>query len=340
MRTTSNSPRGGAQRKAPRTFERATARPEGGGLALLLFLTGLAVGAGGFAMALADRISPEAEWIALQVLRLGVAPGVVIACGATMASIGLVGLSVARSRGRARAIQEDQGLIEQLSEDLVAMRGSLSRLQLEFAGLQELCRNLLETGQDQVVRFQELSASMGGNTGDAMFRLAASLDQLGARFEQRIQEQTEAHRGGFAQLERLLDETAEGLRQELAGQGAQAYAQPAPSAPSAPIEAPAFEPELHTEPAPAFEPEAAYEEPTPEPPAPPVAEPEDASLGLLDHLDDFGGFHEEPPAVEDDEPASLARGPASHARGNEESLDDVSLQQALEKVRQRKEEGF
>jgi len=163
-------------------------RVRGGGYATLLFLGGLGLVVGGGGMATADHFSWQLVKIRHMVEPYGVQ-------GASLAMIGIVVIgmsfvaraavkasaSVARSAAVNSGGKEIAMLADQVAANLAGVKRSISRLS-------EGVSSLLTT-QNQVL--QQLAHNGGeGQTPDqrdGLFRLAASLDKLGAQMDERLQ---------------------------------------------------------------------------------------------------------------------------------------------------------
>lgn len=183
-----------------------------GGLTGLLFWTGgLAATGLGVALALGERIAPEVGWIGTQFARSGVSAGPIIACG-TLA-IGFAWTTrLQRRHGAMVARSLDQGLVlSKLAQDFSGLRENIARVQLEFAQVQQTNRTLLNLSREQAA-----AAAQSEPTKDAMFRLAASMDQLGARLETRVRTQFDNLEKRVAEFDKRLEETSMIQRSELA----------------------------------------------------------------------------------------------------------------------------
>lgn len=183
-----------------------------GGITGLLFWTGgLAATGLGLALALGDRVAPEVGWISTQMARSGVSAGPVIACG-TLA-LGFAWITrLQRRHGAMVARSLDQGLVlSKLAQDFSGLRENIARVQLEFAQVQQTNRTLLNLSREQAA-----AAAQSEPTKDAMFRLAASMDQLGARLETRVRTQFDSLEKRVAEVDRRLEETSMIQRSELA----------------------------------------------------------------------------------------------------------------------------
>src|SRR5437867_3554200 len=144
----------------------------------------LAAGAGlmlvAAALVVAPSLSSGSGWIARSLARHGIAGGTV-ALGGLM----LLGLyDIARSHRRLSSasdadVQPARARVEGLAGALAEANGGIQEIRVEIVHL-----------KDAVRAVRERSAETGGDgQQDAMFRLAASLDQLGARIEQRLKAQ-------------------------------------------------------------------------------------------------------------------------------------------------------
>lgn len=183
-----------------------------GGLTGLLFWTGgLAATGLGVALALGERLTPEVGWIGTQFARSGISAGPVIACG-TLA-LGFAWITrLQRRHGSMVARSLDQGLVlSKLAQDFSGLRENIARVQLEFAQVQQTNRTLLNLSREQAA-----AAAQSEPTKDAMFRLAASMDQLGARLETRVRTQFDSLEKRVADFDKRLEETSMIQRSELA----------------------------------------------------------------------------------------------------------------------------
>lgn len=182
-----------------------------GGLTALLFWAGGVVATGlGIALALGERITPEVGWVSTQFARSGVDAGPVIACG-TLAFGGAWITRMLRRHGTQLARTLDQGLmLSKLAKDLSGLRENIARVQLEFAEVQQTNRTLLNLSREQAA-----AAAQNEPTKDAMFRLAASMDQLGARLETRVHTLFDSLEQRVGALDKRLEETSQIHRSEL-----------------------------------------------------------------------------------------------------------------------------
>jgi hypothetical protein len=265
----------------------------------VLILFGLLCIVGGAALSILPRFSWKAEQVLSGFDHLGIHGGAVAIGGMVLVGLGLVRRQLGNQGGPGASY--DDLLFEQVAADIVLTRGGLERLQDLTSDMQSELSNLSREVSRLASQPAPQPVVTGGNE-DALFGLAASLDKLGARLEQRLKAQHDALQTNLEQMSESLMNTRSELEASYASQlaSAQALAQ-----------APAQAPEQAPAPAPA---EVAYSQPqevraTVEDP---VAEA--SSLGLLDSLDDFGT----PPALPQ-------RAPESATTLDPDALDELRV---------------
>lgn len=138
-------------------------------------------------------IPPQAD-VLQRVQSHGLTPGLLLACAGVMFASHLASRWVGRHLAALGDRAEQDFALEQIAADLAQTRSSLQELRVEFVYLKESVSVL---GRDLPVQIGEASEN---STRDAMYRLAASLDQLGARLEQRIRSQQGALEEGLQDL--------------------------------------------------------------------------------------------------------------------------------------------
>ena len=230
---------------------------------------------------------------------------------ATLAVAGLMVLAFGRVR-RAQVQQarhatgHDDGLLEQVAAAQVHARQSLDRLArahtelVESLGLVQDRLQALAHGQQalgeqqQALAAQQQAPSDGSEAQEAIFRLAASLDQLGARVEQRMQTQFETFQEGLEQVGEEIVAAQGDLRSlfeqlpgsVVSGEAADPFSEPLPAGEppaEAPVEVPIEAPAV-TAVEPPVETVSQVEEPAA---AMPSTDPEPvSSLGVLDEIPD------------------------------------------------------
>ena len=181
----------------------------GGLTGLTLWIGGVSALGLGTAMALGGSISPEVGWIATKLSRSGVSAGPVLACGAVVLGLAWVTRLQRRQNRRLGAVLGQSVTLGKLSTDFSGLRGNLSRVQLEFAEVLQTNRAILNVSR------QQLAATEGEPQNDAMFRLAASMDQLGARLETRVRALFDSLEKRVVGIDARLDETAQIQRAEF-----------------------------------------------------------------------------------------------------------------------------
>jgi hypothetical protein len=228
-----------------------------GAAAFLLVGSAFALWGAAAAAVLMPRSMPEFAWIFKHAAKHGLTVGPLALCGMCLWGLALVVRTVARTRGDEQADESKERLrFDQLSGALTLVRDRVESSQALIARVQEIAQSALEIAQS------EQSNAAAQNRQDAIFRLAASLDQVGAHLDQRLQAQQAA-------VENMLQETTKSLvatRDEIK----QLASSRASSAPSNEIVGRAIDMKrsssLRSTGADAFE----------------------TSLGVLDTLDDFG----------------------------------------------------
>lgn len=180
-----------------------------GGWTWILAFVGLSLlGAGGF-LALAPRFGPEATWVAQSLSQAGVQAGTVVVGGVVLLGLAIV------CAGQSRLVRGAHSL-PRISRDLGELRKGQKRLadrfgtlHLEMSVLQEANKTLLRAAQDQS------AVQAAGMQVDATFRLAASMDQLGARLEGRLEDQRSDLENRLGDLNGSVRETRAHVEQWL-----------------------------------------------------------------------------------------------------------------------------
>jgi hypothetical protein len=173
----------------------------------LFWLGAWIAGAGGALCAFGPQVLPaQAEFFA-RVAARGITPGALWCAAALMGSLAML----ARALGRNLEVlgqEDDQSLlIEQVAMDLAQTRSSMQELRVEFVYLKDHVTNM---GRDLPTQIASANES---TTRDAMYRLAASLDQVGARLEQRIRTQHGTLEGTLQELQQSLQSTCDQVAQ-------------------------------------------------------------------------------------------------------------------------------
>jgi hypothetical protein len=284
----------------------------------LLFLMGLGATLAGMALVAAPKLSSQADEIMTGFDHLGVHGGALVMGGLVLLGIAMVLRQVTQVAAFASQSSEDTSLLESVAADVLQVGSVIEGVQASLKGLAGELGGLgsaIAAVGEQVAAARPGSDSLGSE--DAIFRLAASLDKVGAKIEERLKTQFGDLTERLGKLEAAVAETAKRLERSQAPAPAMPaapaprpapypaaalhqtahYAQPQPAAPGGyPMhpQAPAQygHPGVHPGAHPGVHPGA--QRPGPalqmQPPPPPQAyAPENPkSLGLLDHLDDNG----------------------------------------------------
>ncbi len=248
--------------------------PTGGGLGSAV---GVLLVVCGIALAALPTLVPQYAWAVNSAAKYGATAGLLALGGLVLIGLGRVVRHVNRS---AAAIEqtntEDMEMLEHLVLDFTKMRDGVQELRQELLQLREASTTILQT----TVGLSEAQSSEGRQ--DAIFRMAASLDQVGARIEHRLGTQSTALQDTLTELSNSISATHK-LVTELAS---------APPRHSSSHE-PGYESRVESRG------RAPHRSPEPPLPAPEsdldvwveLDNDEPRSLGLLDTLDDQGQAH-------------------------------------------------
>jgi hypothetical protein len=166
----------------------------------------------GVALVVLPTVLPQHAWIVRSLADRGVTSLPIAIGGVLMCGIAFAG----RSRGEVtpHLVDPDRGTrtaLDTLSQQIAQLGDTLQGIRIEFVYLKDAL-------QSQIDRVEASRSS--DNAGDAVYRLAASLDQVGMRIEERVatthREVAESVKTVVATLEKLREDTA-GLREESAG---------------------------------------------------------------------------------------------------------------------------
>lgn len=173
--------------------------------AVVLVIAGCLALALGAAEASLGVIAPELVWMTESLERLGITSGVALGVGTSLLGLGLVARAVALTHRALLGVVRRSGVFAQLAEGHEEMRDSLGRVHFALRVLHESTRGLLEVAHEQSLRRESTEHE------DAVYHLAASLDQLGARLEERLGSQ----QSGFEQRLCTLDAAVEDMRRRI-----------------------------------------------------------------------------------------------------------------------------
>lgn len=290
----------------------------GGGSAtgLALLVLGCAVLAFAGALASIATLAPAYLWLPESMTRLGIQSGSLLATGSVLAAAGLCLRAISAKEASLQSAIRHAGSSNVLVECQEELREGLNKVHFALRVLQESTKGLLEVAHEQSLKRES------GNHEDAVFHLAASLDQLGVRLEDRLESQGSGLERRLGSLDDTLEETRRLLVQWLEQSARQREAQERAQAPTEhePVHEShssrarrsegrrrtqeeeelevlvTFEDELEHAPPVEHEPRKEKR------PAPKPAQGPKPPLGVLDDLDDFGA--NVGPGVQADEPAN------------------------------------
>ena len=183
--------------------------------ASLLFLIGLATTLMGLAMALGPKLSWKSS---IRSWRAGTSS----ACTAgrwwraawCILGIGLVLRQVSQVSAMAAQASEDTSLLESVAADVLQVGSVIEGVQASIKGVSGEISGLhsaIAAVGEQAAAAQPKSDSLGSD--DAIFRLAASLDKVGAKIEERLKTQFADLTERLGKLETSVAETARRLSQ-------------------------------------------------------------------------------------------------------------------------------
>ena len=179
----------------------------------LFWMGAVVAGVGGALCAFGPMILPAQAELFARVAARGITPGTLWCAAALMGSLAIF----ARALGRNVEVlgqKDDHGLlIEQVAMDLAQTRSSMQELRVEFVYLKDHVANMGRDLPGQIASANE------STTRDAMYRLAASLDQVGARLEQRIRTQHGTLEGTLKELQQALEASCDQVAQLQQGFG-------------------------------------------------------------------------------------------------------------------------
>ena len=316
--------------------------------ARLFGVLGTSAVACGLALGVGPELSPELSWLSRRLGEAGVSSGVVFGCGVLALFLAHVTRLAREAGAQMRSAEEAMHCTQAISVGMRQMVDRITRLHVELGELKEGQRGLLRVAQDQA------GAQTSGMQVDATYRLAASMDQLGRRFEDRLQSQQQAIEDRFLDLLATITSTQEQLRHTIEQQPLDGVIDDLLDGPPAQVDW-----DLEAEPSLPCEGQALEEleleieleqDPTPASDAPDVAsfdwdsvvlpparepEPEWEDLGLLDELDPEDDHPQEPLPDVNSVPPIV---PSDLSQQGPELFSEEALKEAWEAFRQRKKE--
>jgi hypothetical protein len=174
--------------------------------------------AAGVALVVAPELAQRAPVDGGVIERLaGVQSGVLLLGGLVFLSLGIFGRGIARREGlvrsspgpaREQGSQEDSPGVEQLAVEVGELRVGVGQLASDLAEIAGTLERLV-LGQEDLLERQGQPSDPGPERvpgeNDPLFRLASSLDQMHARFDERLSEVTARLERRYADLRALLE---------------------------------------------------------------------------------------------------------------------------------------
>ncbi|MCE9593166.1 MAG: hypothetical protein K8S98_03135 [Planctomycetes bacterium] len=218
---------------------------------------GAVFGLVGVALAVEKFLPAPVAAIAASAHQMGLGGDVLAVGGFLLIAIG----SLVKSASRAAARPSDDALLlEQVASDLIVVKDGLEQARQSTQIVHDDVR-MVQSSVQALAETQSAMPQGGINGEDAIFRLAASLDQLGARMEQRMKAQYGEMQSSLDELGDVVTSMRRHIDEMLESQPMQASAHP--PVPAVPVEAPRAPLPLSS-----------------------VEAPVHVPLGLLDQLDD------------------------------------------------------
>jgi hypothetical protein len=149
----------------------------------VLSCTGLVAVSGGICLTLAPRISQQGAWFASSLGQAGISGGALLVAGIITLALAIIRNGQAQLIGRTVFLDRITRDISELRKGQKRLADRFGTLHLEMSVLQEANKTLVRASQDQS------AIHAAGAQVDATFRLAVSMDQLGARLAGLLEDQ-------------------------------------------------------------------------------------------------------------------------------------------------------
>ncbi len=172
----------------------ATARAHTGSDAAFMMALGITSALAGAALTIGPTVSWKLTQVSAGMKDLGVQGGVLLIGGLILISMALLRRGQIALSTPSIEQAEDRLLLEQLTKESIRTGQDLVRVESELVRLQSGVANSLQEFEDRVaLSTRDVIAAMPSNENsgseEAIYRLAASLDQVGMRIEQRLKTQ-------------------------------------------------------------------------------------------------------------------------------------------------------
>ena len=191
---------------------------------LLLLTTGFFLAVGGLALAAAPQYSWQVVKISRLLAGMGIESGTLLVGGLLLFALGLVLRAVVFHGSQPGPEESDEQsdfslIAEQLATDLARVRHSVLQVTEEVVGMSESQATFLQEQR------AEAALEEKGPQHDAVFRLAASLDQLNARVDERLHHMDVQLRGHFQGVGDAIRDSREAMDARMCVISAQVQAQ-------------------------------------------------------------------------------------------------------------------
>ena len=168
----------------------------GGGESSMIQLCGWVALLAGAAATVGAQYVPQLGGVASALDSMGVSGSLLGLCGITLIAVGRVRRGQVDLARRADDANDMEVLYENLSNEFLGLRGAVEEVQRDNG----TTRGAVQKVHGEVSTVQQMlaeAAAQPDGAQDALFRLAASLDKMSARVEQRMNAQFESFQGGL-----------------------------------------------------------------------------------------------------------------------------------------------
>lgn len=174
--------------------------PLGGLESTLLLVTGLAASLGGLVLAMGPTLSWKLEQISVGFGYLGMHGGSLFMGGLILCALGLVRRGQSAISDRIVSEPEGSEVEVQLLSEQVELRSEVDQVRAELQRSVEVQSAMVES----LERIDRRVDEGGRGDSDAVYRLAASMDKLGARIETRMGHESESLRDELNLVEKTV----------------------------------------------------------------------------------------------------------------------------------------
>lgn len=166
----------------------------------LLATGGLIAAGAGIALAFGPNFVPELGWIGKKLGRVGFDSGVVFGTGVLCTALSVVIGRINTIGGQLRAAEDSMEIVTTLGIGMRHLVERMTRLHAELGELKEGNRAVMHMIKEQT------ETESSGMQVDATFRLAASVDQLDRKIEQRLGAHDKTFDGRFTEFDGRIGE--------------------------------------------------------------------------------------------------------------------------------------